>query len=49
MIMSKKKYNFDLKNVWNINIIFIFLPFTAIFGEVLFRDPISSVGFGVEV
>lgn len=27
----------------------IFLPFTAIFGEVLFGDPISSVGFGIEV
>lgn len=25
----------------------MFLPFTAIFGEILFDDPISSVGFGI--
>lgn len=25
----------------------MFLPFTAILGEILFDDPISSVGFGI--
>lgn len=34
-----------MKNDWNINS--MFLPFTAIFGEILFDDPISSVGFGI--
>lgn len=34
-----------MKNDWNINS--MFLPFTAIFGEILFDDPFSSVGFGI--
>lgn len=43
----EKTYNVDLKNDWNINI--MFLPFTAIFGEVLSVDPISSVEVGITV